>query len=233
MLKNLIGLVLAAGLGACASAYVGTPYERASTNIHRIAIADDSVPPKLTAWEVASAGSNFGLIGALVDAGIQGDREHEMTAALTSIGFDAEAALEQRLIATLGTEGYEAAVLPGSEREHRVFLTAYSGAPDGTDAYLDVVVTNYGYISAGVGQPWRPTAQALVRLVRASDNTTLMENQIVYNAMYVQQGVITITANPQFAFQNRDAMTADPQMLAAGLEDAFNQIADTAAHLLQ
>lgn len=233
MLQKMIGLVLAVSLGACASAYVGTPYERASNNIHRIAIADDSVPPKLTAWEVASAGSNFGLIGALVDAGIQSDREHDMTEALATVNFDAEATLEQRLIATLGEEGYEAAVAPGSDREHRVFLTTYSGAPEGTEAYLDIVVTNYGYIAAGVGQPWRPTAEALVRLVRASDNTTLMENQISYNAMYVRQGVITITANPEFAFHNREAMTENPAMLAAGLADAFNQIADTAARLLQ
>jgi hypothetical protein len=233
MLKKIVGLALAASLGACASAYVGTPYERASTTIHRIAIADDSVPPKLTAWEVASAGSNFGLIGALVDSGIQTDREHDLTEALASAGFDAETTFENRLMETLTSEGYEARVQAGPDRERRVYLASYSGAPEGTDAYLDIVITNYGYLSAGIGQPWRPTASAMVRLVRASDNTTLMENQIVYNAMYVRAGVITISANPAYAFQNREAMVSNPTGLAEGLADAFNQIADAAARLLQ
>lgn len=231
-------IVLAAGLAvslsACASTYVGKPYDRAAAQVSTVAVADDSVPAKITAWEVANAGSNFGLIGALANASITASREAALNEALTGAGFDAEAKLEARLAEILTAEGYAASVVAGPDRDKRVHLTAFPASETRPDAYLDLVVTNYGYLSAGVGQPWRPTVSASVRLVSATDATrVLMENQIVYNGMYVQRGVITLTPNPDYAFKNREDMLSDPNRLAAGLEDALNQVADTAVRLLK
>ena len=229
-MKRLIGLAAMAAVSGCVSPYVGTPYERTSANIHTIAIEHDAVPEKLTAWEVASVGSNFGLIGALTDAAIQQSRETALMGALHTVDFDAEATFDNRLVEQLNQDGYSATVVDGADRTRRVFLTTY--AASGADAYLDIVITDYGYIASGAGQPWRPTVEATVRLVRASDNQTLMQNQIAYNSMYVRRGVITLTPNPDYAFQNREAMLADPTRLAEGLTDALNQVADTAVHLL-
>ena len=233
MRKIILAAGLAASVAACASPYVGKPYDRATAQVTTIEVVDDAAPPNATAWEVASAGSNFGLIGAIADAGITASREKAINDALGGVGFDAEAKLEQRISRKLGGEGYTVSVGSGGERKKRVFLKTYASTTGKPDAYLDIVVTNYGYLSAGMGQPWRPTASATVRLVRASDNVVLMENQIVYNAMYVQQGVITLTPNPEFAFKNREDMVSDPARLAAGIEDALDQVADTAVGLLR
>src|SRR5689334_20665355 len=164
-MKRLIGLAAVAAVSGCVSPYVGTPYERASANIHTIAIEHDAVPEKLTAWEVASVGSNFWLIGALTDAAIQQSRETALMTALHTVDFDAEATFDDRLVEQLNQDGYAATVLDGADRTRRVFLTTYTAS--GADAYLDIVITNYGYIASGAGQPWRPTVEATVRLVRA------------------------------------------------------------------
>lgn len=233
MFKKILMGLAALSVAACASPYVGTPYDRASASVTHIAMADDSVPPKLSAWEVASVGSNFGLVGALVNAGIQAGREDAMTRALSTVNFDPEARLEARVAASLATQGYDVAVVEGPLRDKREFLVSYPASSTPSDAYLDVVVTDYGYLSAGAFQPWRPTASATVRLVSASDTSNvLMENVIVYNAMYAREGVITLTANPAYSFASQGEMEADPARLAAGIEDALNQIADTAAQLL-
>jgi len=231
-MKHLLWAFAALAVSGCVSPYVATPYERAAANVQQIALVNDAVPPRLTAWEVASAGSNFGLIGALADAGIQQSRENQLMETLSGAHFDAEAVIEARLMSSLTANGYEVALLENGDRERRVFLEKYEGGAEGVDAYLDVVVTNYGYIAAGMGQPWRPTADATVRLVSA-DGETLMENQIAYNSMYPRAGVITISPNPEYAFQNRDHMLQRPDLLAAGIEDALNQIADTSTRLLQ
>lgn len=235
MSKNiLIAAVAALSLGACASPYIATPYDRGAHNIRTMVMVDDSLPPEPIAYEVASAGANFGLIGALVDAGIQASRQDAVKDALEGIGFDAEAVMERRLEAAIERHGYQVEILTGDLREERDFLTSYPAAPGGTDAYLDVVVTQYGYMSAGAFQPFRPHVGATVRLVSAADpSVVLMENVVIYNGMYVPEGVITIPANPAYAFQNREEMLADPARLAAGIEDAINQVADTAAQLLQ
>lgn len=229
----LLAAAAALSLGACASPYVATPYDRASASVTRISVMDDSVPAEPIAYEVASAGSNFGLIGALVDAGIQASRQDAVKDALEGIGFDAETMLERRIEAAVEAHGYQVEVLPGAERARREFMAAYPTGAE-TDAFLDVAVVHYGYLSAGAFQPFRPSVEARVRLIDAQDPTrVLMENIIVYNTMYPQAGVIVLTPNPAYAFQNREEMLADPQRLAAGIEDAFNQVADTAARLLQ
>jgi len=233
MLRKILGAAALLSLGACASPYVAKPYDRGTAAVEQIAMIDDSAPPEPIAYEVASTGANFGLIGALVDAGIQESRQNAVNNAMKGAGFDAEATFEARMAAALDTHGYQVAVLPGSDRAKRVFLETYAGAPDGTDAYLDIVLLHYGYLSAGAGQPFRPTAEATVRLVSVADGRTLMENRIAYNVMYAQEGVITLSPNPEYAFRNRDEMLADPRRLAAGVEDALNQVAETAAKLLR
>jgi hypothetical protein len=232
VIKKILGIVAILSLGACASPYVATPYDRAAHNVHSITMMDDALPEKAIAYEVASVGSNFGLIGALVDAGIQASRQDAVNDALISINFDAEERLERRMAAALSTQGYNIAPLTGAARGKRDLLETYPDA-SGVDAYLDVSVSHYGYISSGAGQPFRPSVGAEVRLVKASDRSTLMENIIVYNPLTPAEGVVTLAPNPQYAFSNRAELLENPQRLAAGIEDALNQVADTAAHLLQ
>ena len=88
-------------------------------------------------------------------------------------------------------------------------------------------------MSSGAGQPFRPSVGAEVRLVKVSDRSTLMENTIVYNPLTPIEGVITLPPNPQYVFSNRAELLENPDRLAAGIEDALNQVADTAARLLQ
>lgn len=234
MTRILLGLVAALSLGGCVSPYVAKPYDRTASAVQNIALVDDSMPEKAVAYEVASVGSNFGLIGALVDAGIQASRADAVNDALVGAGFDAESKLESRLAATLGEQGYKVKPLTGEPRKKRAFLVAYQPPAEEVDAYLDVVIEGYGYLSAGAGQPFRPTVAANVRLVSAKDPTkTLMENYIVYNGMAPREGIITLSPNPQYAFNNRAELLADPNRLAAGLEDALYQVADAATLLLR
>lgn len=233
MFKRVIVAAMAMTVAACASPYVATPYDRSTASVQSIALIDDSVPEKAIAYEVASVGGNFGLIGALVDAGIQAERQGAVNEALNGLGFDAESTLEARVIAALGQQGYTAAPLAGADRAKRDFLETYPDAPAGVDGYLDIAIVQYGYMSAGAGQPFRPTVGAKVKLVKVSDGSTLMENMIVYNPLNTVEGVVTLAPNPDYEFRNRAALLENPERLAAGIEDALNQVADTAARLLR
>ena len=233
MFRKVLVAVAALTVAACASPYIATPYDRTSASVVEIALVDDSLPTKAIAYEFASVGSNFGLIGALVDAGIQLERQNAVNDALAGIQFDAETELESRLISALAAEGYAVEPLESGERAKRDWLETYPAASPETDAYLDVAVIHYGYMSSGAMQPFRPAVAAKIKLVRVSDGSTLMENQIIYNPLNMVQGVITIAPNPAYAFDNRSALLAEPERMAAGIEDALNQVADTATQLLR
>jgi hypothetical protein len=221
-------------LGACATPYVGTPYDHASNNtIKSVGLAGNALPEKALAWEVASVGSNFGLVGALIDAGIQSDRANAVNEALVHDGFNAERELEGRIDKALATQGYAVKPMDVGARPKREFVAAYPAPKEPVDAYLDVVVQQYGYISAGAFKPFRPMLVAKVRLVSAKDpSKTLMENTITYNAMYPINGAITLSPNPDFAFKNRTELLADPKRLEQGIDDALYQTADTVARLM-
>lgn len=235
MHRKTIVILGALALSGCATPYVATPYDKAGASVRTISVVDDSASDDAIAFEVASMGSNFGLIGALVDVGIQAERRAAVNRALDQANFDGEDTFERRLIAKLTADGYQVALRDGPPRTKRELLVSYPTADGATDAYLDVIIGHYGYLSAGAFQPFRPSVTAQVRLVSAADPTkVLMDNRIVYNGMTTADaGVITLSPNPEFEFQNREQLLADPARMAAGIEDALNQVADTAAQLLR
>jgi hypothetical protein len=234
MLKVIAAVGAVLSLAACATPYVGKPYEHAANSVRTIGLASEALPKKPIAYEVASVGSNFGLIGALVDASIQLDREDAVNKALEADGYKAEQRLQAKIISDLAVQGYQVKAVDTGARAKREFLAAYPASGEPVDAYLDIVVTDYGYLSAGAFKPFRPTLTAKVRLVSAKDTSkTLMENTIVYNGMTPTAGVITLTPNPAYAFKNRSELLADSKQLEAGIDDALNQTADTVAQLLK
>ncbi|WP_404419086.1 hypothetical protein [Brevundimonas vesicularis] len=236
MIKKFVVVASAMLVTACATPYVATPYERSASNVRTITVLDDSAEDQAIAYEVASMGSNFGLIGALVDAGIQAERRAALNRALETASFDGETLFETRLAEKLGSQGYQVKVQKtDAPRGKRDFLVSYPTPEGPVDAYIDVVVTHYGYLSAGAFQPFRPSVGAKVRLVAANDPTKiLMDNRIVCNMMNTEgSGAITLSPNPAYEFKNREALLEDPARTAAGIQDALYQVADTAAQLLR
>ncbi len=231
-MKKAVAAVLLLSLSACAGRYVGTPYTAPETPITSVGIVDDALPAEAIATEVASTAGNFGLIGALIDAGVQSSRKSRVNEALESVSYDAEANFEQFLIEGLAKREISATVVGSEEREKRELLEDYPDAPEGAEALIDFSVAGYGYANAG-NQLWRPHVTADVRLVDASTGAVLMENRIVYNPINPQQGVVTLSPNFDFAFQNREDMITQPERLAEGIDVALREVVDASLRLMQ
>ncbi|MGB3165307.1 MAG: hypothetical protein WBA68_00845, partial [Alteraurantiacibacter sp.] len=189
-------------------------------------------PEDVVAYQAASTMSNFGLIGALVDAGVQSGRKGAVNEALDGIGYSPEETVEALIVERFAANGVRAAVVPGADRERREFLVNYPGAPSGTQAHFDLVVTQFGYMQAG-GNAWRPAVLADVRMVDANTGDTLLENRIALNIPDSPAGVIALSPNPAYAFANRDDMLANAEMLAEGIDDALATVVDTAVGLIR
>ena len=106
MNRLLAATALVASLSACASTYRATPLAAGIQPISHVAIVDDALPEGVSAVEVASVGSNFGLIGALIDAGVRDSREDAIDAALATVSFDAESDLERALTDALSAKAF-------------------------------------------------------------------------------------------------------------------------------
>jgi hypothetical protein len=234
-LRSAAGLlVVLLGLVGCAIPEV--PYDRGTAGtVKRIGIVTPQLPKRAYVALATSPGKNLGLIGGLVDAALQSDRESELKKLLDQRNFAVESVITGSLAAGLQARGYEVVMLPMT-RDKEDFAPSYpEGAPSPVDAYLDVVATGYGYVAAGVGSdtPWRPSVRLKVRLASAKGLAVLMQDTIVYNPIGTPDKTVTIAPDPALQYVNFNSLMADPDGAVNGLRVAIEQTAQHVCMLLQ
>lgn len=179
----------------------------------------------------SSVGQSFGLIGALVDAGLKASRDSQFAALLETQNMSVPDIFTKELTDEIKAEGYNVVSLPAA-RDQPTFLTQYP--PGQVDAYLDIVVTGYGYLSAGVGSslPYRPFVFVRARLVKAQDSSVLMQDAVLYNNFGNLKDVITIPADGTEGFPDFSALIADPADAIKGMQTATDKTSETVGKLL-
>lgn len=244
-MKKFSCLLLAGAVSACATPYVPVPFDRQSSGVVSIAVMDDSMPETTTPFQAATMSANMagaaaaavplagifvGLVAGGIQAGIESDRRNKLEEILKANNFFAETLFEERLQASLVEQGFSTSI-HGKARKERDFLKVYPDNP--ADAHLDVVVHNYGYVTAGDNVPWRPYANISVRLIGKDKKTVLMDNRLAYNPLGSPEEIVNISANDAYSFESWDAVIADPQKAIAGLHDVIDQSAKTIGTLLK
>lgn len=221
-------------LAGCASQPV-IPFDKASAGeIKTVGIITPYMGERPSVWLASSPGQSFGLIGALVDAGLQSSRESDFWKEIDGDNHPPRAEFDLNLKEALEAAGYAVKPVYVKDRSSS-FLKAYP-AGEGVDAFIDVTFLGmgYGYVAAGIGDstPYRPFGYVNVRMVRASDNAVLMQDMIFYNyiglAGQKAEGV-TLAPDPAYTFVDFDAMKADPPTATKGLHDALKQVAGAIA----
>lgn len=223
-------------LAACAST-PEIPFER-SAQIKTIGVLAPSLPSGPSVVLASSMGQSFGLIGAIVDATMQANRDSQFDGLMKTDHFVFGDTFKDSLSAQLKGEGYTVMDMP-AERKSGDYMEKYPSADGSVDAYLDIVVVSYGYIASGIGgdTPYRPFVVAKCRLLRASDSSVLMQDAVVYNRVLGQyqpnDKVVTIPPDPKFAFSNFDSLVAYPKDAANDLGVAANETSKAVGTLLK
>lgn len=230
-----ITLVSALVLSACAT-QPEIPYDKSqAANIRTIGILTPSMPAQPTIWLASDAGQSFGLIGALVDAGVQAHRDEVFWKSIGGDQHPPRTAFLNALSASLRQRGFAVQEVAVTRPDGKL-LSVYPKSGGGVDAYLDIAFTGsgYGYVAAAMGKatPFRPFVYVRCRLVRASDGATLMEDTVLDNPINAPRTVVTVAPNPTYEFTNFAALNAAPNQAMAGMDDAFQKAADTVADLL-
>ncbi|HTJ63056.1 MAG TPA: hypothetical protein VL899_04530 [Alphaproteobacteria bacterium] len=234
--RALIAIALASAcLSACAPK-PEIPFDRAAgPPIKTIGVLTPKTPDGAAVILATDVGRSFGLIGALVDAGMRASRETKFKAALASENFSFNDVSSKALKDCLVQAGYAVVDVPVT-RSSSGFLKTYPKAADTkVDAYLDTVILGYGYVAAGIGDstPYRPALQAQVRLVRAADASILMDDTIIYDPIGSPVNAVTISPPESYQFTNFDSLVADPLHAVADLDDAIVQSEQAACRLLR
>lgn len=220
-------------LAACAAPEI--PFDHSSSqDVKTIGIVTPAFSPKPSVVLASSVGQSLGLIGAMVDATMQSNRETDFKKLADSHGFAPEDVFDQALTESLEKQGYTVKKVP-VKHDKAAFLDHYPPVEDTQiDAYLDVVVIGYGYIAAGISSsnPYRPAVIVKAKLVRAKDTSVLMQDQIFYNPVNTPKKTITLSPDPKYTFVDFDALMGDPDRAVEGMQVSLKESARTVGTLL-
>jgi hypothetical protein len=217
-------------LAACATPEI--PYDKTvAAQVKTIGIVTPHFPDGPSVVLASSVGQSFGLIGALIDAGMRANRESQFKTLLLSQNYSIPDAFIKSLSDGLQAEGYTVSLIPVM-RDRADFLAHYP--PAQVDAYLDVVTLGYGYIAAGISSslPYRPIFLARARLVKAQDSSVLMQDAVYYNPYGPATKVVTIPPDADKQFVDFDSLMADPVNAVGWLHYATDRSAQTINNLL-
>ncbi len=226
---------IAASLAACAKPEI--PFDKGATgDVKTIGLLTPGYPKEAKVVLATSVGRNLGLLGALVDAGMESAREDHFNALLQAQHFSVQDAIAQNVTKDLEALGYKVVPVPVTRSSDKDYLASYPhGGDPQIDAYLDLVTVAYGYVASGIKDesPYRPSVIMLAKLVSARDAAVLMQDKIVYNPVNTPDKTITIAPDPDFAFVDFDTLMAAPEKATKGLQVATEQSALNLSQLLR
>jgi hypothetical protein len=232
-----LGAVFAAllTLAACAG-QPEIPYDgAAAANNKTIGLLTPAWPSSAISFLASNPGQSFGLVGALINAGIEDGRDTDLKAILADQKIDANADFVSALTADLQAKGFTMVPVDADPKRGALMKKYPAAGANHVDSYLDVAVLNYGYLAAGIGSdnPYRPWCAALVKLVRASDGAILMQDSVTYNSWIDIKNTIKLSPDPQYAFPKWTDAKAAPEQSARGVSVAAKSTADAIGNLLK
>ena len=236
--RRLSPFALLLPFAACAVPPI--PYDRTATpEVHSIAVLSPGFRDKPTVFVAASPGRSFGLIGGIIEAGIEANRESRFAEAIGHTDIKPRQEFTDALLAAVTAQGYSTQLVPVNHPEDG-FATDYKPAADITaDAWLDCYAPNWGYLAAGTADttPYRPMLAARCELVRPADRKVLMRDTVWYNPLSMNGGAasqsVTIAPDPRFAFVTSDDLDADPAKAVDGVRTSFTHVTGAIGRLLQ
>lgn len=227
MLRRILLLAPLGMLGACVQRIA---IQSEAAGVANIGLLTPSVPARPTAPILRSAGAMFGLIGGLADLAIQAERDRMLAAALAGADFDARVRWSREMRKALEATGYQVTDIP-TPRPSADFIETYQAAP--VDAFLDVVVFEFGMIAAWPTAPFRPSAKVGVRLA-ARDGRKLFQDLVFLNAQIA--GGLTVNSiegAAGFDMPSSSAFGTDPVRTAAAVEAGIQATAEAIAAMLR
>lgn len=228
---------LATLICACAAAPTTKSYNKAAEKIKGIAIQPVGLPEIPGMQTLGESDSSFSFSGPF--AGAKDDAEGAATAArelqdiFAKANYDFKKDLRESLQSAFTKSGMMTFMLRGERpiKERAKFMPACPPVP-GADACLDVYVTFVGFTAADAATEYVPTVELSAKLIRIADNTTLFQDQIVYNAAADTQAIVAHTSG-KHKFSDREAMKANPQAVSAAVQEAVKSVTTTLVRQFQ
>jgi hypothetical protein len=222
--RSLLVLGAIAVLAACQSMPSTTFDPTLRQTIRKVGIAPLGMPENAEVRILHSVGSNFGLIGAIVEESRAANARGELEDVLAKSGYDFKLEMTTNTQLAMTAAGFDVVQLPGARpTAHRAKFLKTVAAEAGVDAVLDVYVMSLGFFAAGATTDYRPGCHIAARLVDPKTQKVLFQDQVMYGAvMLTYQKAIVLPGDPAATFKDRDALQLDAPVTRDALKKALD-----------
>ena len=228
-LKFLLAVPVFSLLAACVGPMPkidSSPGKLAS--IRTIAVIRAPEPKTYTVMFFGHPGMAFGLIGGLVAASDQNDKQERLSKAYREQGTAVAANLASQISAELVRIGYDARVEDADwEEVDGKFKLPYEKIKSDADAVLVISSSTTGFVSTGITSDYMPTIWVGVNLLGKDRKEPLYRGFHATGWQPKSDG--WKFTPPTKGFANFDALMTDTRTSAKALEDATAGIAATVA----
>src|SRR5262245_37254788 len=200
--------------------------KEANPRIQKIALLEVPEPQVHPVVNMGGGAMAFGLIGGLVQAGVNQSNTTEFTKRMKSGNLTLGAALADALRAELPRDGYEVSYLSGvrpkaksdgKEMDYRAIETE-------ADAILDVWFVAAGYLSTQSSTIYEPWVRVTARLVSSKTREPIYFQILNYGAIMKADGIVNLPATPVFTYGTAGTLLERANEAADGLRASIQPI---------
>ena len=202
--------------------------DRAATNrIKKIALLAVPAPREIPVANLGGASSAFGLVGGLVQAGVNSSQAKQFAEFLTLKKIDLAQTLEAAVIAALKDDGFEVTV----ERKLKPKVASdgksddYSDLHVDADAILSVWSVSFGYVSPPNTTHYAPSGVVKVRLLDAKTKADIYYKTFVIGWKLPMKESVYLETDGRFRYKSIGEFASHEEEAVQGLFEAQQLVA--------
>ena len=193
-------------------------------DISKIAIVPPNQKKELTIFYYNHPGMSFGLVGGLMAAAEFSSKTSTYNKLIAPTKFNVNAYFLTKLTYYLKQQHYKVSLLPANPKRTSELMKQYPKA--NTDAYLDIVLYDVGYIAGGPSATYKPTVKVAARLVKKSNNAILYDKHLSVGENFaLAKEVDYLGCNTADCHKDFDTLKANAIKSVRGLKKALDKIA--------
>lgn len=237
MLRWVAAFALVLMLSSCASPpkrEIVVRDTEAISSVKTIAILTPGVTSRAAAHAMLSSGSALfgGPLVIMAAADTMKKRDEEFLRALNARQYDVRASLVKALVGKLKDQGLNV-VFVEATHPNPGLLESYAQFSDvAADAYLDLYITEYGYIAEGNLSPYQPLLGIDFKLVRSADGRALLKETYLYTALTKDPSPLHKTPDTKYNMGSFEDVMSHLDFAVEGIERGVELGAATIANTL-
>jgi len=207
---------------------VKTPNVNFNSQMHKNIKSIAVVPPKNTEevniFYFNHPGMSLGLIGGIASSAEFSSKTTTYNKLILPTKFNANSYFLSKLTHYLKKEKYNVALLPYDPKRDKEHLKIYPEV--NTDAYLDIVLEDVGYIAGSPSSTYKPTVKVAARLVKKSDKSILYDKHLAIGENFaLAQEVDYIGCDTEECYKDFDSLKENALKSVDGLKKALDKVA--------